>query len=133
MHVIEEGDGSEDEKVFFEKLGGDPSTAKVLSAEEGGSDDLPPSTHASPQLFMLSDSSGKLEGKEVTERPLKREMLLSEMAFVLLSGGVVWAWVGRQASPEERKGVMSSALEFAKAKGFPNHVSIKGSFFGLLF
>ena len=85
--------------AFYAALGCDDATeAKIKSAEEGGDDDKVADTGAGAvRLYHASDESGELTTAEVTDRPLSRDALKTEDVFVLVAGGVVYAWVGKKA------------------------------------
>ena len=113
--ALEELGGADQDglKEFFAALGcDDVASARIKTAEEGGSDDVVLGG-AETRLFHLSDEAdaGTLRMTEVTEVPLKREALKTEDVFVLVAGGVVYAWVGKKASPGEKK----AANEFLAA------------------
>lgn len=124
--AFDEGDFSADgAAAFWEKLGvSDPKAAKVKSAAEGGDDDGAGAL-AAPKLFKVSDEGGSLQTTEVTERPLVREMLETNDVFVLVAGGAVSAWVGKGASPAEKKAAMSTAVKFLETNKLPNTTPVR--------
>lgn len=127
--VVDEGAAPDAEGVadFFAALGcSDPTAAAIKSAQEGGDDDKVTSTAGGMvKLYHASDESGSLTTAEVTDRPLPRDALKTEDIFILVSGGVVYAWVGKKASPGERKGAMATAVTFLEANGLPANTPVK--------
>lgn len=77
------------------------------------------------KLYHLSDASGSLTTTEITDRPLKKDMLLSEDAFILEAGSSgVFAWVGKGATKAEKTAAMTNAQKFVKDKGLPDWTPI---------
>ena len=116
-------------KAFFAELGCDDvakAKAKIKSAAEGGDDDDAVAAGAAVvRLYHASDESGTLNTTEVTDRPLMKDALKTEDVFVLVAGGVVYAWVGKKASPGERKGAMTTAVKFVEVNGLPPNAPVK--------
>jgi len=52
------------------------------------------------KLFKLSDESGKMDFAEVA---CKKSSLESDEVFILDSINMIWIWVGKAASSEEKK------------------------------
>jgi len=124
IHIIEEGRDSD--ALFWEKFG-KPKPKKIKTAAEGGDDDA----HArkldgQTKLYRISDAGGKLKIEEVAGRPLTREMLDTNDAYILdtASLGSIYAWIGKGASNEEKLHSWKEAQEFIKAKGYPNHTQV---------
>jgi len=118
--VFEEGD--KDMKEFWDALGG---AGEVKSAEEGGSDDETDKI-TQRRLFRLSDASGKLEFKEVccSSGRVKRSLLDANDVFILDTGIEVFAWIGKGASPDEKKKAMSFAQDYLKKYNRPAWIPI---------
>jgi len=97
---------------FWTALGGKP--AKIQSAEEGGSDDDAEKSMAdSKRLFQLSDASGKLTFTEVAKgKAIKKSQLDPNDVFILDTGAEVFTWIGKGASPDEKKKAMQFATDY---------------------
>jgi len=80
---------------------------------------------AEVKLFHLSDASGKMAFAEITERPLDKKMLDTNDAYVLNIGAAgIFAWVGKQASPDERLHAMKYATDFISKNSLPLHTPV---------
>jgi len=119
LTVYEEGD--RDDAAFWQHLGG---KGPIKSAEEGGND-LDAEKGDEKRLFQLSDASGKMTFKEVGRgAQVKRRLLDSNDVFILDSGAEVYAWIGRGASPEEKKKALGFAQQYLKDFNRPNFLPI---------
>jgi len=117
--VIEEGD--RDDAAFWNHLGG---KGPIKSADEGGSD-LEAEKGDEKRLFQLSDASGKMTFKEVGRgATVKRRLLDSNDVFILDTGAEVFAWIGRGASPEEKKKALGFAQQYLKDFNRPSFLPI---------
>jgi hypothetical protein len=106
---------------FWKAIGGQ---GPVKTAEEGG-DDLEHEKATEKKLFQLSDASGKLEFKEVGKgAAIKRSMLDSNDVFILDTGAEVYAWIGKGASPDEKKKAMQFAQDYLQKHNKPLFVPI---------
>eukprot|EP00039_Didymoeca_costata_P010163 m.136190 g.136190 ORF g.136190 m.136190 type:complete len:840 (+) comp14725_c0_seq1:125-2644(+) len=116
VHIIDAD--NDDEELFWEKFG----CEKPDSISPASDDAEHEKQQASKiKLYHLSDDTGKLLVREITERPLKREYLSSGDAYVLDTGpSGIWGWVGKKASPTEKKNCMLYAIQFMKKKEYPN-------------
>ncbi|KAF2075831.1 hypothetical protein CYY_002865 [Polysphondylium violaceum] len=112
IKVTNEADQDEE---FFKLLGG---VGPISDAASGGSD-LESDRRTSKTLFRLSDSSGKLEFKEVGKNKLNRGVLDTNDVFLLDSGLGILVWVGRKASIAERKKAFTFASEYISKSGLP--------------
>jgi hypothetical protein len=119
IRIIEEG--KDDDKEFWLKLG-TPKPAKIKSADEGGDDDKHSrEAAANVALYRVSDSSGKIEIQQINEKPLKREHLDTNDAFILDCGAAgIFVWVGKKATDQEKLHSMRMGCDFIKQKGYPN-------------
>lgn len=120
IHVIEQG--KSDDKLFWEKFG----VSKPARIAEAKDDDEAHSRAAaeSIKLFKISDATGKLQVEDVTQQPLKKEMLLTDEAFMLDTGAGIFVWVGKGASQTEKLHSMKYAQDFLSQKGYPNHTPV---------
>ena len=114
IEVIPQGEETE---AFWDELGG---KKPIKSAAEGGSDtEQTAQTKKEVKLYWLSDKSGSLEVKEITQRPLVKDLLKSEDAYILDTGAEIFAWVGKNASQAERFSAMAKAEKFLDTKKRP--------------
>jgi gelsolin len=119
IHVFEEGD--KDAKPFWDLLGGE---GPVKSAEEGGSD-LEAEKSDVKKLFRLSDASGKLTFTEVaTGAKVKKNLLDPSDVFILDTGAEVFAWVGKGASPNEKKNALGFAQDYLTKNNRPAFIPV---------
>jgi gelsolin len=111
VHVMEEGSSGEDVDKFFELMGG---RGPIKGADEVVSDSVyETAVAADKKLFRLSDASGKMEFTLVaTGDDIKRSQLDSDDAFIFDTGAEVFAWVGKGASPAERKNALGYAQTY---------------------
>lgn len=85
-----------------------------------------PALKAALKLYHVSDSEGKLVVREVATRPLTQDLLNHEDCYILDQGGLkIYVWKGKNANAQERKGAMSQALNFIKAKQYPPSTQIE--------
>jgi len=119
IHIIDHGD---DDSEFWKALGQD----KPASIPEGSDDAAHEAQKAKDiKLWQLSDATGKLVMTEVTDRPLKKEMLLTEESFILDTGSSgIYAWVGKKASSQEKARAMKYAMDFIKEHNYPEWTPI---------
>ena len=119
--VVEEG--KENDAAFWTAFGA-PKPNRIKTAAEGGSDEE--ATKASVvTLHRVSDVSGKLVVTEVTQKPLKKELLDTNDCFILDTGSNgIFIWVGRKSSNDEKAQSMKRATDFLKTKGYPNWTQI---------
>jgi len=119
VHVFEEGD--KDAKPFWDLLGGEGA---IKSAEEGGSD-MESDKIDDKHLFQLSDATGKMVFKEVGKgKTVKRSLLDSNDVFILDNGAEVYAWIGKKASPEEKKKALGFAQDYLTKYNRPFYLPI---------
>ena len=119
VSIIDEG--RDDDKDFWVKLG-TPKPARIKTAEQGGDDDkYSREAAASVALYRVSNASGTMQMTPIPERPLKREMLDTNDAFILDTGAAgIFVWVGKMANNEEKLHSMKMGVDFIKTKGYPN-------------
>jgi gelsolin len=119
VNVMEEGDKADAD--FWKLLGGE---GKVKTAEEGG-DDNEAEKGDIKRLFRLSDASGSMTFTEVaTGAKCKKNLLDSNDVFILDTGAEVFAWIGKGASPNEKKNALGFAQDYLKKFNRPPHISI---------
>merc|ERR1712137_878482 len=94
------------------------------SISPDGGDDEAWEKASEKRLFRLSDASGKEEFTLVAEKHIKRSMLDSNDAFVFDIGAEVFAWVGKDASANERKRALHHAQQYLNQYKRPNWLPI---------
>eukprot|EP00457_Paulinella_chromatophora_P007581 gb/GEZN01007604.1/.p1 GENE.gb/GEZN01007604.1/~~gb/GEZN01007604.1/.p1 ORF type:complete len:371 (-),score=80.83 gb/GEZN01007604.1/:331-1443(-) len=96
-------DGLEKDDVFWKTLGTEPPT-KDQDIAEATSDDIKFEVHK--KMMEVSDKTGSLK---MTEVPFGKASLKPDEVFLVDLGTVVYAWIGKKASNEER----SNGIKFA--------------------
>jgi len=111
VHVIEEGEKSDDATKFWSLIGGEGA---VKSAEEGGSDeDSEKAATGVRKLFRLSDASGQMTFAEVaTGNNVKRSQLDTNDVFIFDAGSEVYAWIGLKSSKDEKRKALGFAQDY---------------------
>ncbi|VDO96762.1 unnamed protein product [Soboliphyme baturini] len=97
-------------KKFFVELGSNENA--VIKDAHFDEDDLAHEKNAEAQvkLFRISDSSGKMDIKEVVQRPLSPKLLDTKDCFILDVGPTgIYAWLGKKCTDNERKTVWEKA------------------------
>jgi len=116
--VISEAD---DDADFWNFLGG---KGPIADAAAGGSD-LEAERANYGVLHRLSDAAGVLEFSEVAKgEKIKRSLLDSSDAFVLFTGSQVFAWVGKNASVNEKQKALRFAQEYVTKNNLPPHTPV---------
>jgi len=76
-------------------------------------------------LCVSSDKTGKLTCSKVAEgSKIKINLLDSNDVFILDEGFQVFVWVGKSASPEERKNAMVSAVNYLGVANRPKYTPV---------
>eukprot|EP00735_Rhodelphis_limneticus_P008799 TRINITY_DN2282_c0_g2::TRINITY_DN2282_c0_g2_i1::g.6851::m.6851 TRINITY_DN2282_c0_g2::TRINITY_DN2282_c0_g2_i1::g.6851 ORF type:complete len:838 (-),score=368.98,sp/O75366/AVIL_HUMAN/40.36/0.0,Gelsolin/PF00626.17/1.1e-17,Gelsolin/PF00626.17/3.6e-16,Gelsolin/PF00626.17/2.5e-10,Gelsolin/PF00626.17/4.5e-18,Gelsolin/PF00626.17/2.1e-09,Gelsolin/PF00626.17/3.1e-09,VHP/PF02209.14/7.7e+03,VHP/PF02209.14/8.2e-14,Viral_helicase1/PF01443.13/0.15 TRINITY_DN2282_c0_g2_i1:57-2528(-) len=114
-------DEGQETPEFWAAIGG---KGPIKSAAEGGSDEEAEAKKSPAKLYKVSDQSGSLSVEEIQERPLKREFLKTDDVFILVAGGVVYAWVGKGASAAEKKAATPLAVKFIQQQNMPNYTPV---------
>jgi len=91
-----EHDGSDE---FWKLLGG---KTKIHSAEEE-KDDLEDHAKDIHDLFLLSDSSGKMKFSKVSSGKIEKKSFSSDDVMIVDVGDQVFVWIGKGASSNEKK------------------------------
>jgi len=115
LTVLAEGDTAED---FWKVLGGE---TPIKSADQAGRDE---NVVDLKKLYRLSDSSGQLQFTLAGDGKLTKDMLDSNDVFVLDTGAEVFTWVGKGASPEEKKQALKYAQDYLVQHSRPLYLPI---------
>jgi len=113
--VLAEGDSAPD---FWATLGGE---TPVKSAAEGGKDELVVDIK---RLFRLHEADGSLSFTQVGEGKFKRDLLSHDDVFVLDDGAEIFAWVGANASANEKRLAFKYAQDYLIQNQRPLHLPI---------
>jgi gelsolin len=122
--IIDEFGGGQDR--FFEELGSGsadsiPKTDSVADAdaEAGANRDI--------KLYKVSGTGSDIEVTEVGTKPLKHGLLKQEDCFILDTGSTsgIFAWIGKEASQEERVQAMKTAETFLERNGLPKWTKVE--------
>jgi len=77
------------------------------------------------KLYHCSDDSGSLQVKQVKTGLLAQGDLNSGDSYIIDNGpNGIWVWIGKKASPTERKEGMKNAQGFIKDKKYPNTTQV---------
>lgn len=122
--IVEQGNAAtrDQDKAFWADMGHEKPTQ--ISK---GTDDAEHEAAVAKmvKLYHLSDAGGKMEIKEIPERPLKNDMLDTKDAYILHTGaGGIFAWVGKGASKAEKIQAMEQADKFLKDHKLPEWTPI---------
>jgi len=111
------------EKEFWEGFG-HPKPSSIAEATDDAEHES--AQVKSIKLFHISsEGSSHVTVTEIKERPLKKEMLDTNDAYILNTGSAgVFAWVGRGADKEEKTQAMVLAQKFVKSEGLPDWTPI---------
>lgn len=112
-------EGQEDAK-FWELLGG---KGPIASAEEGGDDREAEKKHTKA-LFQLSDASGTLKFTQKATGKVTKALFDTKDVFIFDSGFEIFAWIGKGASPNEKKSALSSAQTYLAQNNRPAYLPI---------
>ncbi|XP_041374750.1 advillin-like isoform X3 [Gigantopelta aegis] len=122
--VVEDGEEEamkgDVKKAFEQHLALKDKSGKIKSKEQAGEDEKIETTQAGQlKLYSCSEESGTLKISEVKSGPLSRKDLTSQDAFIVDRGGVaIWVWIGKKASPREKKEAMRNGLGFISKKQY---------------
>jgi len=102
---------------FWNLLGGRPE--KIKDEEE-----LKEPPQVTLSMHHVSDASGKMVIKEVCKGKLDKSALVSDDAFIIDAGGMVFVWIGKGANKSEKVRAMEFATEYLASQGRPPTVPI---------
>lgn len=122
-HYYPREDSLADEE-FWAELGGRPATINAAIPDEGVQEGSGGEAETKYSLYRVSNSNGKLETIEVTDRPLKKEHLDTNDTFILELFDKIYVWIGKGANLEEKKSGMLIAKDFIEQKGKPKNTRI---------
>ncbi|XP_050312053.1 actin depolymerising venom protein gelsolin 1 [Anthonomus grandis grandis] len=124
--IVDEFSPQSDYDEFFGALGGG-SRDKVPDATVGGDDaQFETQEERAAALYRVSDSSGAVRVEPVGQRPLQPALLDEGDVFILDSGSTdVFVWVGRRASPQEKKESLKKADAYLKETRRPSWTHVE--------
>ena len=103
VQVFEQDDRDAD--IFFEKIGGKGSIAPATET-------ISP-TVTNKVLLHVSDASGPIKVEVVAKNEaIHKGLLKSDDVFVLDTGLEIFVWVGKGASPTEKKEALNVAMKY---------------------
>lgn len=120
VHIIDEFSSLVDQENFFKLLGS--GSANLVPEQSAAKEDaaFEKADAALVSLYKVTDSKGgKLAVEQITQKPLKQEMLKPEDSFILDSGSGLYVWIGKSASQQEKTQALVKAQEFIKTKKYP--------------
>lgn len=123
--MIREGQKDEDSAAFFALLSGKESDIKT--AEQGGSD-AEEALVGPKALYQLSDSSGTLKFTKVAT--VSKANFNSNDVMIFDAGHHVFAWIGKGASPNEKKNALGYAQTYLTEHKRPAYIPISRIFEG---
>jgi len=110
-------DGLEDCEGFWKLIGGKPASLAPAT-----SDDI--KVEKCKILYKLSDESGALKKTKIAEGSVKKSQLESKDVFILDVGHIVWVWIGKGASKQERAKGIEFGTKHLKEAGRPDHTPV---------
>lgn len=123
-------DNQEDEKAFWQVLGGNKGNIKA--EDEKKDEDIDKIVvSANIKFFEVSNSDGQLTQTEITERPLSKNMLKSEETYILAMENDIYVWTGRKSNAEEKETGLKLANEYAQKSGKKKQVRCVRVFEGM--
>ena len=108
-------DGIEDKgnaliETFWGYFGGRPASIK----EE---EELKEPPKIEPSMHHVSDASGKMQVREVARGKLDKSKLVSDDAFIVDVGSMLYIWIGKGANTSEKREAMQWAVEYLSNNG----------------
>jgi len=109
----------EESAEFWAALGGEGPIAPALT------DAAPKATSRDTiKLIKVSDESGSLKQTTVATGDLKKEMLESADVYIVDNGSLIFVWVGKAATPAERKGGMALGVQYSKDREHADYTKV---------
>jgi len=118
--VIEEGDKAGDAADFWKLLGGEGPIAPADNKDK----EAAALEKKEKKLLRLSDASGKLTITPVATGKLAKSQLDNKDVFIVDVGNEVFVWVGKGASPAEKKNGLQYAHDYLKEHKRPLELPI---------
>lgn len=101
-------DDEPENEVFWNTLGG------KMDVQEGTEDDVQLELVKTKVLKVSDASSEQVTCEDVTPQVLTREVLDEKDVFIVDSGKMVYVWIGKGASQEERKDGLTNATNYVR-------------------
>lgn len=123
---VVEGEDEEATPKLMQVLENDQVLGPKKSIKPPTPDDVVDSAaKSSLKLYQVSDQNGNLMVQEVATKPLTKDLLGHDDCYILDQGGIkVFVWKGKNASKEERSQAMPRAMNYIKAKNYPNSTNV---------
>lgn len=123
---VVEGEDEEATPKLMQVLENDQVLGPKKSIKPPSPDDVVDSAaKSSLKLYQVSDQNGNLMVQEVATKPLTKDLLGHDDCYILDQGGIkVFVWKGKNASKEERSQAMPRAMNYIKAKNYPNSTNV---------
>lgn len=102
------------EDEFWALLGGKPANIKAAVPDEAAD-----SVATQYKFWEIKLAGNKVNLNEVTERPLREEMLKTENVYILELNTEVHIWIGREANLEEKKNALFIGKGFIQQHNKP--------------
>ncbi|XP_077304014.1 villin-1 [Lithobates pipiens] len=124
---VVEGDDEEATPKLMQVLENEQVLGQKKSIKPPTADDVVDSAAKSAlKLYQVSDQNGNLMVQEVATKPLTKDLLGHDDCYILDQGGIkVFVWKGKNASKEERSQAMPRAMNYIKAKNYPNSTNVE--------
>jgi hypothetical protein len=110
-------DGLEACEPFWKLLGGKPASVAPATPDDVKVEKV-------KVLYRLSDESGELKKTKVAEGSVKKSQLETKDVFILDCGHMVWVWIGKGASKQERAKGIEFGTKHVKDSGRPDHIPV---------
>jgi len=106
--------------AFWQEIGGEGDIAPASSA----TDKIPDKDPGEGVLYVLSDTTGSLQTREIARGDLGPGMLDTNNVMMLDTDAEIFLWVGAGASPGEARNSMATAMAYLKINNKPLHTPI---------
>lgn len=121
LHFTRDGDM---EKEFWAKLGGSAADVQPAMDDKEEAKEEAENPDCKYRFWHIREEEGKIAVDEVTERPLRKEMLITNDTFILELHKKVFVWQGTHASSVEKHACMRIATKYKKEWKKPQGTAI---------
>ncbi|XP_037040154.1 gelsolin-like isoform X1 [Bradysia coprophila] len=126
VHILDHPISYDDRKEFFGILGCTSSNPAIPDVQEEDDDDvIEMKENATITLYNATTKPGYFTTStggllKISSKPLRQEMLKTDICSILDTGIGIFVWIGKEASTEDKALAMSKAQEFITANKYPN-------------